>query len=81
MPLSTILQKGYRYAQIDIRDKVCRGMLPPDFHESDDPDRLVSTFVSPERVRIVCAGNPAQYWQRGIMTAFPGAPVTRLVEL
>jgi hypothetical protein len=80
VPLSSILQKGHRYSQVDVAEKVRLGLLPPDFHESDDPDRLVSTFVSADRIRIVCAGNPDQYWQRGIMTNFPGAPVTRTVR-
>jgi hypothetical protein len=80
LPLSQILRRGYRYSKVDIEEKVRAGLLPPEFHESNDPDRLVSTFVRPEAIRIVVAGNPDMYWQRGIMNNFShGAPVTKLV--
>jgi hypothetical protein len=80
-PLSELMRKGYRYSKVDVAEKVRLGILPPEFHESDDPDRLVSTFVRPEAIRLVVAGNPDMYWQRGIVTNFShGAAVTKLVH-
>lgn len=69
------------YSNLDIPRLVREGKIPPEYHESDDPDRLVSTFVRPENLRIVVAGNPDMYWQRGFMNNHThGAPVTRIVR-
>jgi hypothetical protein len=69
------------YTGLDIPRMVREGRLPPEYHESDDPERLISTFVRPENLRIICAGNPDMYWQRGFMNNHThGAPVTRVIQ-
>jgi hypothetical protein len=79
IPARGIERRG-TYSGLDIAAKVREGKLPPEYHESDDPDRLLSTFIRPESIRIVVAGNPDMYWQRGIVTNFShGAPVTKTV--
>jgi hypothetical protein len=76
------LQRGSGYSRVDLAQKVRVGLLPPEFHESDDPDRLISAFIRPEAIQIVVAGNPDMYWQRGIISNFShGAPVTKLVGI
>jgi hypothetical protein len=69
------------YSDLDIPRLVREGRIPAEYHESDDPDRLISTFVRPENLRIICAGNPDMYWQRGFMNNHThGVPVTRIVR-
>jgi hypothetical protein len=56
-------------------------LIPAVYHESDDPDRLIPTFLRPEWIQIVVAGNPDMYYQRGYMNyQAHGAPVTRVIE-
>ena len=80
VPIGRIVRFG-RYAALDLAEKVAEGKLPAEYDPSDgDPDRLVSSFIRPESIRIVVAGNPDMYWQRGIVTNFShGVPTTRLV--
>lgn len=66
---------------LDLAAKVQAGEISPDYHRSDDPDRLVSTFVRPEWIKIVIAGNPDGPVQQGYMNNHgQGIPVTRLIE-
>jgi hypothetical protein len=79
IPARDVERRG-AFTQLNLADGVARGDLPPVFHESDDPDRLVPVFLTPESIRIVVAGNPDMYWQRGIVNNHAqGAPVTKIV--
>ncbi len=67
---------GFRFAE-----HVSRGEAPPEYAESDDPDRLVPMFVRPEWIGIVVAGSPARNQSRAYVNNHAqGAPVTRRVQ-
>jgi hypothetical protein len=42
----------------DLKEKVARGELPPEFAESDDPNRMVPLVGSPDDYLIVVTGDP-----------------------
>jgi len=48
----------------DFGQLVADGLLSRAFHESDDPDRLVSTIPFPEQLAIVVTGNPGRNQSR-----------------
>ena len=80
-PASRIQELG-NYANLDIPALVGEGRLPPDFLESDDPERLIPTFVRPEWTGIVIAGGTDSIFQRGFMNNHEhGPPTTRRIEL
>ncbi len=65
-----------------LEERVRSGAASEDFLRSSDPDRLIPAFVRPELTRIIVAGNPEMYWQRGyVSNHVHGRPTTRLVEL
>ncbi|MBI3068297.1 MAG: hypothetical protein HYY79_05310, partial [Betaproteobacteria bacterium] len=43
------------------------GVLPPEYAQSSDPQRLVSVFIKPEMIGIVVAGDPGRNQSRGYM--------------
>src|SRR5271155_5524204 len=78
VPASEVQKLG-DYVNLDIPEQVRRGVLPAVYLKSDDPDRLIPTFIRAEWIQIVLAGNPDMYYQRGYMNSHaPGAPVTRI---
>jgi hypothetical protein len=80
VPASSVQVQG-DYVNLDVAAQVAKGLIPAVYHESDDPDRLIPTFLRPEWIQIIVAGNPDMYYQRGYMNyQAHGAPVTRLVE-
>jgi hypothetical protein len=79
VPARDIITKG-KYTQLDIEALARRGLIPQDFVQSTDPDRLIPTIVRPEWVRFVVAGNPGMYWQRGYMSHGHGSSVTKVVQ-
>jgi hypothetical protein len=80
IPAGEIENRG-AFTQLDLAQSVARGDLPPVFHESDDPARLVPVFITPESIRIIVAGNPDMYWQRGFVNNHAqGAPVTKIIK-
>jgi hypothetical protein len=80
IPAREVENRG-KYVNLDVADQVRRGMIPGIFAESNDPARLIPTFIKPEWISIVVAGNPESFWQRGYMNNHAqGAPVTRVVK-
>jgi hypothetical protein len=78
-----ILGRG-RYVELDdaaLAQRIADGIVPDDFRRNTDPDRLVPSLVRPEWTRIIVAGNPEMYWQRGyISNHVQGRPTTRRAE-
>jgi hypothetical protein len=65
-----------------LRNEALAGHIPLEYGESDDPDRPVRVFNSPESIGIVLAGDPARNQSRGYMNNHvQGAPVSREIEI
>jgi hypothetical protein len=80
IPASEIERRG-QFVHLNLAELVSKGLIPPIYHESDDPQRLVPVFLTPESIRILVAGNPDMYWQRGYVNNHAqGAPVTKLIR-
>jgi hypothetical protein len=55
---------------------------PAHYAESDDPDRMVRAFFSPESIGIIVAGDPARNQSRAYMNNHEqGPPVSKRVQL
>lgn len=79
------VEKHARYtahADFSFKDLVERGMAPVEYHESDDPGRLVRVFVKPQWIGIVVAGAPGRPQTRGYrQNGKQGVPVSRRIRL
>ncbi|OGA55268.1 MAG: hypothetical protein A3G24_24510 [Betaproteobacteria bacterium RIFCSPLOWO2_12_FULL_62_13] len=65
-----------------INDAVKQGLLPPVYHESDDPDRMVPVFQRPEWIGIVVAGDWGRNQSKGyVSNHVQGPPVSRKIVL
>lgn len=65
-----------------LKNLVERGVMPPKYHESDDPHRLVPVFVRPEWIGIVLAGDPGRNQSKGyVQNHKHGRPVSKRVRL
>ena len=61
---------------------VADGVLPPEYAESDDPERLIRVFIHETMTGIVVAGDPGRNQSRGYMGNHDqGPPVSRRVSL
>ena len=70
-------QTGFR-----VTDYVKQGLLPPAYHESDDPDRLVPVFQRPEWIGIVVAGDWGRNQSRGyVCNHVQGPPTSKRIVL
>jgi hypothetical protein len=66
----------------DLKNFVKRGMIPKEYYESDDPNRLVRVFVKQEWTNIVVAGDPGRNQSRGYVQHHrQGVPVSKKVDL
>ena len=84
VPARAVLARGLYVGMDDaiLKERIEAGVVPADFRTSTDPDRLVPALVRPEWTRIMVAGNPEMYWQRGyISNHVHGKPTTRRIEL
>lgn len=72
---------GAAVMNLDLADQVRRGVLPPVYHESDDPERMVPLFVRPEWIRVVVAGAPTTCYRGYMNNHEQGVPATRKVQL
>ncbi len=80
VPARATLGRGL-YTGLDLENMVATGKIGEDFLRSRDPDRLIPSFLSPESIRIVVAGNPDMYWQRGYISNHThGQPTTKVIE-
>ena len=55
---------------------VAEGTLPKEYHESDDPERLVRVFIHEAMTGILIAGDPGRNQSRGYMGNHDQAPPT-----
>jgi hypothetical protein len=82
VPARPVIGRGW-YVGLDeqlLEERVRSGDIPEDFLKSSDPDRLIPSFVRPEWTRIIVAGNPDMYWQRGyVSNHVQGRPTTRII--
>lgn len=70
------------FADYDLKQLVARSILPPEYHESDDPDRLIRVFIKPEWIGIVVAGDPGRNQSKGyIQNHRQGMPVSKRIQL
>ena len=77
---ASFVERGMNFFKSDIQTAVNGEKWESTFTESDDPERLIPTFLQPEWTRIIVAGNPGMFWQRGYVNNHEqGAPVTRKV--
>jgi len=82
VPASMINPRMESFFNVTMEEHVRNGVLPKTFAESDDPDRLIPTFIAPELTGIVVAGREAAGWQRGMINNHRhGQPVTRPIDL
>ena len=80
IPAKDIEYRG-RFVNLDLASQLEKGIVPAAYGGSNDPDRLVPCFYTPESIGIVVSGNPATTWQRGYMNNHEqGAAVTRRIE-
>jgi hypothetical protein len=84
MPASLAEKYAYYCGQTGFRitAAVKEGLLPPVYHESDDPHRLVPVFQRPEWIGIVVAGDWGRNQSKGyVSNHVQGPPVSRKVVL
>jgi len=61
---------------------VAAGILPPEYHASDDPERLLPLVVDPAHLSILVAGDPGRNQSRGYMANHnQGALVSKAVRM
>jgi hypothetical protein len=72
---------GRQATIFDLHDLVSRGVLPPDYALSHDPERSVRVLLGEQSLGIVVAGNPGRNQSRAyIGNHAQGIPVSRRVE-
>jgi hypothetical protein len=84
MPASLAERYAYYCGQTGFRiaDAVKQGLLPADYHESDDPGRLVPVFQRAEWIGIMVAGDWGRNQSKGyVSNHVQGPPVSRKVVL
>jgi hypothetical protein len=65
-----------------LRDYVAKGLLPPEYHASDDAKRRVRVFLNPESIGIVIAGDPGRNQSKCYCSNHTqGPPVSRRIAL
>jgi hypothetical protein len=65
-----------------IREHVAKGLLPPEYAESDDPKRKVRVFMKPESIGIVVAGDPGRNQSKCYCSNHTqGPPTSRRIAL
>ena len=66
----------------NLQQLVRDGVLPPEYAESDDPQRLINVIIKPEMIGILVAGDPDRNQSRGYMAnQRQGPPTSRRVAL
>jgi hypothetical protein len=70
-------QTGFR-----VNEYVKKGLLPPAYGETDDPERLIPVFQHPEWIGIVVAGDWGRNQSKGyVSNHIQGPPVSKAVRL
>lgn len=64
------------------KDMAAQGRIPPEYYESDDPNRMVRVFVKPEWIEIVVSGDPGRNQSKAyIQNHRQGIPVSKEIKL
>jgi hypothetical protein len=65
-----------------LKEMVAEGRIPAEYHESDDPNRLVRVFVKPEWIQLVVSGDPGRNQSKAyIQNHRQGIPVSKPIKL
>jgi hypothetical protein len=65
-----------------LKEFVAQGKVLPEYHASDDPNRLVRVFPKAEWIDIVVAGDPGRNQSRGYVQSHrQGVPVSKRIRL
>ncbi|MFC1988988.1 hypothetical protein ACFLVW_00205 [Chloroflexota bacterium] len=71
-----------RPPSMNLCELVEQGILPKEYCESTDPDRMVPVFLRPEWIGIVVSGDPDRNQSKGYINNHrQGAPVSKRVDL
>ncbi len=84
MPASRAERYAWHCGQTGFRvtEAVKQGLLPPAYHESDDPDRLIPVFQRAEWIGIVVAGDWGRNQSKGyVCNHVQGVPTSRKIVL
>ena len=81
-------QKITHYAKMtstptfSLKNLVDGGILPEEYHLSDDPERLLNVIIHPSMVEIIVAGDPGRNQSRAYMgNHIQGPPTSRKINL
>jgi len=81
-------QKITHYAKMtstptfSLKNLVDGGILPEEYHLSDDPERLLNVIIHPSMVEIIIAGDPGRNQSRAYMgNHIQGPPTSRKINL
>lgn len=81
-------QKITHYAKMtstptfSLKNLVDGGILPEEYHLSDDPERLLNVIIHPSMVEIIVAGDPGRNQSRAYMgNHIQGPPTSRKISL
>ncbi|MDQ1495934.1 MAG: hypothetical protein QOG69_2417, partial [Actinomycetota bacterium] len=67
--------------ELNVHLRAKQGILPPEYGESEDPERLVHVFPRAEWIDIVIAGDPDRNQARGYVNNHrQGVPISRRVQ-
>ncbi|MBI2907331.1 MAG: hypothetical protein HYX92_06735 [Chloroflexi bacterium] len=76
------LRRASGKANFDFCAWVKQGLLPKEYCESTDPDRLIHVFLQPESLGIVVSGDPGRNQSKGYMqNQKQGPPVSKRIAL
>ena len=65
-----------------LKNLVDGGILPQEYHLSDDPERLLNVIIHPSMVEIIVAGDPGRNQSRAYMgNHIQGPPTSRKIQL
>jgi hypothetical protein len=65
-----------------LKNLVDGGILPEEYHLSDDPERLLNVIIHPSMVEIIIAGDPGRNQSRAYMgNHIQGPPTSRKINL
>lgn len=82
--VSTLYRHAWElgYTSYDLRQLHDEGMVSDAYVESDDPERLVPVFVTPEGIGVVLSGDPGRNQSKGyVQNQSHGYPTAKKIDL
>jgi hypothetical protein len=82
--VSTLYRHAYElgYTEYDLKQLHAEGMVSDAYVESDDPERLVPVFVTPEGIGVVLSGDPLRNQSKGyVQNQSHGYPTAKKIQL